>query len=68
MGTDGQTLREDEMVIPRVDLVSVKGSAKRTFTKERIADVIVCASTVTLLGTVLFTLYRAMECRTIVGF
>ena len=68
MRTDGQTLREDEMVVPHADLESVKAWAKRTFTKERIVDVAMCASTVTVVGMVLSTLYRAMENQTIVGF
>jgi hypothetical protein len=41
--------------------------AKRTLTKERIADVVVCASTVAVLGLVLNSLHRAMESLTIVG-
>jgi len=68
MRTDGQTLRENEMVIPHVNLESVKRWAKRTFTKERIVDVGMCASTVTVMGMVLSTLYRAMQNQTIVGF
>ena len=68
MKTDGQTLRGSEMVIPHVDLETLKAWAKRTFTKERIVDVAMCASTVTVVGMVLSTLYRAMENQTIVGF
>jgi hypothetical protein len=68
MRTDGQTLRGNEMVIPHVDLESVKGWAKRIFTKERIVDVAMCASTVTVVGMVLSTLYRAMQNQTLVGF
>ena len=68
MRTDGHTIRGNEMVIPHVDLESVKGWAKRTFTKERIVDVAMCASTVTVVGMVLSTLYRAMQNQTIVGF
>ena len=68
MRTDGQTLRGNEMVIPHVDLEPVKGWAKRTFTKERIVDIAMCASTVTVIGIVLSTLYRAMQNPTIVGF
>ena len=68
MKTDGQTLRGNEMVIPHVDLESVKGWAKRTFTKERIVDVAVCASTVTVVGVVLSVLYRAIQNQTVVGF
>jgi|GEM_PF-930799 len=68
MGTDGQTLRGNEMAIPHVDLESVKEWAKRTFTRERIVDVAMCASTLTVVGMVLSTLYRAMQNQTIVGF
>jgi hypothetical protein len=68
MRTDGRTLRGNEMVIPHVDLESVKGWAKRTFTRERIVDVAMCASTVTVMGVVLSTLYRAMQNQMIVGF
>ena len=68
MRTDGQTIRGNEMVIPHVDLESVKEWAKATFTKERIVDVAVCASTVTVFGVILSTLYRALETRTILGF
>jgi len=68
MRTHGETIRGNEMVIPYVDLESVKGWAKRTFTKERIVDVAMCASTVTVVGMVLSTLYRAMQNQTMVGF
>lgn len=68
MRTDGQTLRGNEMAIPHVDLESVKGWAKRIFTKERIVDAAISASTVTVLGVVLSVLYRAMLNQTITGF
>ena len=68
MRTDGQTIRGNEIVTPHVDLESVKEWAKRTFTKERIADVVVCASTVTVLGMVLHMLHGALENSAIVGF
>ena len=68
MRTDGQTLRGNEMVIPHVDLESVRGWANRIFTKERIVDLAMCASTLTVVGMVLSTLYRAMQNQTIVGF
>ena len=68
MKTDGQTLRGNEMVIPHVDLESVKEWTRRTFTKERIVDVAMCASTVSVVGMVLSTLYRAMQNQTVVGF
>ena len=68
MKAHGETLRGNEMAIPHVDLESVKEWAKRTFTKERIVDVAMCASTVTVVGMVLSVLYRAMQNQTIVGF
>ena len=68
MRTDGQTLRANQMVNPNLDLESVKEWARRAFTKETIAGVVVSASTVTVLGTLLFALHRAMENQTIVGF
>jgi hypothetical protein len=68
MRTDGQTLRGNETVIPHADLESVKERAKRTFTQERIVDAAVYASTVTVVGMVLSTLYRAMQNQTVVGF
>ena len=68
MRTDGQTIRGHEMVAPQFDLEGVKEWAKATFTKERIADVVVTVSTVAVLGTVLSFLHRAMENHTIVGF
>ena len=68
MRTDGQTLRGNEMAIPHVDLESVKGWAKRNFTKERIVDAAISASTVTVVGVVLSVLYRAMQNQTITGF
>ena len=68
MRTDGQTIRENEMVIPYVDLESVKRWAKTIFAKGRIVDLAVLASTATVVGMVLFTLYGAMQNPTIVGF
>ena len=68
MRNAGQTLRGNEMVIPHVDLDSVKEWARRTLTKERIVDVAISASTVTVVGMVLSVLYRAMQNQTIVGF
>jgi hypothetical protein len=68
MRTDGQTLRGNEMVIPHVDLESVREWARRALTKERIVDVAISASTVTVVGMVLSVLYRAMQNQTIVGF
>ena len=68
MRTDGQTLRGNEMEIPHVDLESVKVWAKRTFTKERIREVALCAATVTLAGGLVFSLHKAMEHYILLGF
>jgi hypothetical protein len=68
MRTDEQTIRENEIVLQYMDLASVKEWAKATFRKESITEAVVYASTATVLGMVLFSLYRAMETRTIVGF
>jgi hypothetical protein len=58
MRTDGQTIRGNELAIPHVDLEALKGWAKATFTKERIAEVGVVAATLVVtgyLGAVLLT-------------
>lgn len=68
MRTHGETIRGNEMVIPHVDLESVKEWAKATFTKERIHEAALCAATVSVIGTVLFSLHRAMESYIILGF
>ena len=68
MRTGGQTLRGNEMVIPHVDLESVKEWTKATFTRERMAEVALCACTVSVIGMVLFWLHRAMENYIILGF
>ncbi len=67
MGTHGETIRGNEMVIPHVDLESVKGWTKATFTRERVAEVALCAATVTVIGLVLFSLHTAMENYIILG-
>ncbi len=67
MRTNGQTIRGNEMVIPHVDLESVKEWAKRSFTRERIVGIAVSGSTLTVLGVVFFALYGAMEANTIVA-
>ena len=68
MRTDGQTLRGNEMVIPHVNLESVKEWAKTKLTKERVTEGALCAATVTVIGVVLFSLHRAMENYIILGF
>jgi len=68
MRTHGETIRGNEMVIPHVDLESVKGWAKATFTRERMVGVALCAVTVSLMGVVVLSLQRAMENYIILGF
>jgi hypothetical protein len=38
MRTDGHTIRGNEMVAPQPNMESVKEWAKRTFSKERVAE------------------------------
>jgi len=66
MATDARTLRTHEAMHP--DWETVKGWAKATFTKERIREAALCAATVSVIGTVLFSLHRAMENYVILGF
>ena len=68
MRTDGHTIRGQGMIAPHLDLEAVKQWAKRTLSTERIADIVLFASTAAVLGMVLFSLYRATENYTIVGF
>ena len=67
MKTEGQTISGHTMASLHAGLVSVQRWANRALTKERIADIIVCASTLAVLGLVLDVLYRAMESITIVS-
>ena len=50
------------------DWETVKEWAKAAFTKERIQEAALCAATVGVIGTVLFSLHRAMEHYIILGF
>ena len=65
MATDARAIRKPEATHP--DWEKVKEWAKATLTKERIADVFVCASTVTILGMVLHMLHTALENGMVVG-
>jgi len=65
MRTDGNTIREHEMVFPRLDLAGVREWAKRVFTKERIVAFVLFGSTVAVLAVVFSALYGAMEANTI---
>ena len=67
MRTDGHTINGHEMATRHLGLESAREWLKRTLTKERIADIVVCVSTVTVLGLVLDSLHRAMETYTMVG-
>lgn len=66
MTMDARALRAHETIRP--DLETVREWAKRNFTKERIADLVVCASTVTVLGMFLHMLHSALANWTIVSF
>jgi hypothetical protein len=58
MATDASAIRIYEAIHP--DWETVKEWAKRTLTKERIEDLIVCASTLAILGMVLHILHSAL--------
>ena len=47
---------------------AVKEWAKATFTKEKFQEAALCAATVGVIGTVLFSLHKAMEHYIILGF
>ena len=68
MRTEGQTMRRHEAATLHLDLETVKGWAKATFTKQRMVDVALCAATASIIGVVLSSLQRAMENGTIVPF
>ena len=68
MRTDGQTLRRNEMVIPHVDLESVKEWAKATLTKERMAEVGVVAATLVVTGYLGSVLVKGIETYSMSGF
>ena len=68
MGTDGQTIRGNEMAIPHVDLESVKAWAKATFAKERMAEVGVVAATLVVTGFVGAVLFVGIQTYSMSGF
>jgi hypothetical protein len=68
MRTHGETLRGNEMVIPHVDLESVKDWAKARFTKERMAAVGVVAATLVVAGYLGSVLVKGIETYSMVGF
>ena len=68
MRTDGQTIRGHEMVIPHVDLASVKACIKATFTKERMAEVGLVAATLVVTGYLGSVLFKGIETYSMSGF
>ena len=68
MRTDGQTIRGNEMVIPNVDLESVKEWARSTLTKERMAEVGLVAATLVVTGYLGSVLVKGIETYSISGF
>jgi hypothetical protein len=46
----------------------LKTWAKTTFTRERLQEAALCAATVSVIGTVLFSLHRAVQHYVILGF
>jgi len=51
-----------------LDWETVKTWAKTTFTRERLQEATLCAATVSVIGTVLFSLHRAVQHYVILGF
>lgn len=68
MRTDGQTVRRSEMVIPHVDLESMKEWAKVTFTKERMAEMGLVAATLVVTGYLGAVLFKGIQSYSISGF
>ena len=68
MGTHGETIRGNEMVIPHVDLESVKEWAKVTFTKERMAEAGVVVATLIMTGYLGSVLVKGIETCSMSGF
>jgi hypothetical protein len=68
MRSHGNAIRGHEALIPHLDLETIRAWARSTFTKERIVEAALCAATVSLIGVVGLSLYRAMENYIILGF
>jgi hypothetical protein len=68
MRMDGQTVRRSEMVIPHLDVESVKEWAKETFTRERIADIGVVVATLVVTGYLGAVLFKGLQSYSISGF
>jgi hypothetical protein len=51
-----------------LDWETLKTWAKTTFTRERLQEAALCAATVSVIGTVLFSLHRAVQHYVILGF
>ena len=68
MRTDGQTIKGNEMVIPHVDLESVKEWARSTLTKERMAEVGLVAATLVVTGYLGSVLVKGIETYSMSGF
>ena len=68
MRTDGQTLGGNERAVPYVDLDSLKGWAKATFTRERMAEVGVVAATLVVTGYLGLVLVKGIETYSMSGF
>jgi len=66
MTTNARALTTHETMHP--DWETVKDWAKATFTRERIQEAALCVATVSVIGTVLFSLHRAMESYIVLGF
>jgi hypothetical protein len=68
MRTDGQTIRGNEMVIPHVDLESVKEWVRATLTKERMAEVGLVAATLVASGYLGTVIFKGIQTYSMSGF
>jgi len=68
MRTHGETLRGNEMALPHVDMESVKGWAKATFTRERMAAAGLAVATLVVTGYLGSVLVKGIETYSMSGF
>ncbi len=68
MRTDGHTGNGNEWVAAHLDLELLKEWARRTLSKDWMVEVMLLASVLAVLGTVLRSLHNAMQHYIILGF
>ena len=68
MRTHGVVVKGHEIVVPYVDLEAVKEWAKRTLSKERIAEVVLVAATLVVTGYLGSVIFKGIETYSMSGF